>query len=48
MVDDKERLLKEILDELKRIRQDVYNVQKELKELDEIKYEVKEIKRKIR
>ena len=48
MADEKEKILKDILSELKSLRQDLYKIQRDMKTLEHIESEVKEIKRKIR
>ncbi len=47
MADDKERILKDILEEIKKIRNDLYNIQRDMRVMKDIEYEVKELKRKL-
>ena len=42
---DDNRCLNEILNELKKIRQDIYNIARDQRELENIKYELKNIER---
>jgi len=48
MMDDKERLLSKILDELKNIRRELERIESDTRDISNIKSEVNELKRKLR